>query len=57
MRYLVSLRNEIRRIILKGGFLEDALVSAGDGEKERWLLFDQNHRRNVSRAFAELEWE
>jgi quinoprotein relay system zinc metallohydrolase 2 len=57
MRYLVSLRSEIRRIIRKGEFLEDALVSVSDGEKERWLLFDQNHRRNVSRAFAELEWE
>jgi quinoprotein relay system zinc metallohydrolase 2 len=57
MRYLVSLRNEVRQIIRKGGFLEDALVSAGNGEKQRWLLFDQNHKRNVSRAFAELEWE
>lgn len=56
-RYLKKLRNEIRSIIKKGGFLEDALQSVGQSEKDNWLLFDENHKRNITRAFAELEWE
>ncbi len=26
-------------------------------EKQNWLLHEQNHARNVTKAFAELEWE
>ena len=28
-----------------------------DGGREQWLLFDQFHRRNVTAAYAELEWD
>ena len=27
----------------------------GDSEKDKWVLFAQYHKRNVSRVFAELE--
>ena len=57
IRYLKYLRSEIRAIIKKGGFLEDALELAGHSERGKWLLFDQYHKRNITRAFAELEWE
>lgn len=56
-RYLETLRREIRSIIKNGGFLEEALQSVGHNEKGRWLLYEKDHKRNISRAFAELEWE
>ena len=32
-------------------------VVVGKSEKTRWLLHEQNHKRNVTKAFSELEWE
>jgi hypothetical protein len=29
----------------------------GYSEKNNWALFDDYHRKNVTTAFAELEWE
>lgn len=57
LRYLENLRSEIRKIIENGGFLEDALEQVGHSERGKWLLFEQYHKRNITRAFAELEWE
>ena len=56
-RYLQLLVDEIRELIAKGKFLEDALKTVGQAEQDKWLLFDQHHKSNVTRAFAELEWE
>lgn len=56
-RYLRTLVEEIRALIVGGGFLEDALETVGLSEQGAWLLFDDYHRRNVTKAFAELEWE
>ena len=57
VRYLTTLQSEVRSLIKQGKYLEDALQTVGHSEQDRWLLFDANHKRNVSRAFAELEWE
>lgn len=57
LRYFHTLLKDIRKSIGAGVFLEDAIKSAGQSEKNHWLLFDQHHKRNVGRAFAELEWE
>lgn len=55
--YLNSLLFEIREMIAKGQFIEQAIEQVGHSEKDKWLLFDQFHKRNVTTAFAELEWE
>ncbi len=57
LRYLGKLRDEIRVIIGQGGFLEDALKTVAYSEVKSWKLFDEFHRKNISTAFAELEWE
>jgi quinoprotein relay system zinc metallohydrolase 2 len=56
-RYLQSLLTGIRTWIKNGGFLEQALESLSYDAKAEWKLFDEFHRKNVSTAFAELEWE
>lgn len=56
-RYLQSLLNDIRALIKSGGFLEQALASIDYDAKSEWKLFDDFHRKNISTAFAELEWE
>jgi quinoprotein relay system zinc metallohydrolase 2 len=56
-RYLAAIANDVRRLIKDGKTLEDATKIAGFSEREAWQLFDQYHVRNVSAAFAELEWE
>lgn len=57
LAYLNTIRTDIRSIINKGGFIEQALKTAGQSEKDKWELFAENHPRNISRAFKELEWE
>ncbi len=56
-RYLSTMSEEIRRVIDRGGTIEEAIDSVGYAAREQWLLFDEYHRRNVTAAYAELEWE
>jgi quinoprotein relay system zinc metallohydrolase 2 len=55
--YLATIAEDVRRLIEEGKTLEDATKTAGFSERDAWKLFDQYHVRNVSAAFAELEWE
>ena len=55
--YLTMLLNDTRVAIEYGQFLEEAVSSIGKEEKQEWLLHEQHHSRNVTRAFTELEWE
>jgi quinoprotein relay system zinc metallohydrolase 2 len=55
--YLSALLLETRSAIKKGVYLEDAVKTLGLGFKDKWLLFDEFHRKNVTKAYAELEWE
>lgn len=56
-RYLQKIVADVRAIIAKGGPLTSATKTAGISEKDAWQQFDDYHARNVSAAFAELEWE
>ncbi|WP_370872721.1 quinoprotein relay system zinc metallohydrolase 2 [Methylicorpusculum sp.] len=56
-QYLETLQQEIRALIKSGKFIEEAIETVGYQFKDQWLLFDQFHRKNVTTAFAELEWE
>lgn len=56
-RYFRVLLQEVRAVIERGGTIREATRSVGQGERGRWLLFEDNHPRNVTAVFAELEWE
>ncbi len=56
-RYLARIADDVRTFIEQGRTLAQAAKEAGLSEKDAWLLFDAYHARNVSAAFAELEWE
>ena len=57
-QYLARLRDEVRNFLADGGLLEDAVAALGfDDMKNQWQLFEHYHGRNVSAAYAELEWE
>jgi glyoxylase-like metal-dependent hydrolase (beta-lactamase superfamily II) len=56
-RYLEAVAADVRAMLKQGRTLADAMKSAGLSEKDAWLLFKEYHARNVSAAFAELEWE
>lgn len=56
-RYLARIAADVRTFIEQGRTLAQAAKEAGLSEKDAWLLFDAYHARNVSAAFAELEWE
>jgi quinoprotein relay system zinc metallohydrolase 2 len=56
-RYLRTVATDVRAMIAQGRTLAEATESAGLSEKGAWLLFEEYHKRNVSAAFAELEWE
>lgn len=56
-RYFSTIAREIREILARDGTMRDALASVGQSEKDAWELFSEYHARNVSAAYAELEWE
>ena len=55
--YLSILLNRTREAIANGAFMEEVIETVGKTEKTQWLLHEENHQRNVTRAFTELEWE
>jgi quinoprotein relay system zinc metallohydrolase 2 len=55
--YLKTVADDVRAMIKQGRTLSEAMKTAALSEKDAWLLFDEYHARNVSAAFAELEWE
>jgi quinoprotein relay system zinc metallohydrolase 2 len=55
--YLKTLQSEIRTAIKAGKTMEQAIETVGQSQRGAWQLFDDFHKRNVSAAFAELEWE
>jgi quinoprotein relay system zinc metallohydrolase 2 len=56
-RYLLGLRDEVRAMLAANGSIEQAVATAGRTEAARWRLFEDYHPRNVTVAYAELEWE
>lgn len=56
-RYLSAIAADVRKLIKDGKTLEEATKIAGFEERDAWKLFDHYHVRNVTAAFAELEWE
>ena len=56
-RYLSSVATAVRGLIAEGVSISDAPRLAAMDERPHWSLFDEFHARNVTSAFAELEWE
>ena len=56
-RYLQAVTDDVRVAIKAGKTMSEATATAGQSEKTKWELFDEHHIRNVTAAFAELEWE
>lgn len=48
---------DVRKLIKDGKDLMEATRVVGQSERQNWKMFDQYHVRNVTAAFAELEWE
>ena len=55
--YLSRLVRDVRAAIKRGQTMQQAVDSIGLDERRKWLLYDIYHRRNVTTAYAELEWE
>ena len=56
-QYMQVLVEQVRAYIAKGAPIDQAMEEVGTSERDHWQLWDQTHKRNVSRAFTELEWE
>ena len=56
-RYLQGLQQDTRAAIKAGKTLAQAVAEAEHAPASGWLLFDAYHRRNVTTAYTELEWE
>jgi quinoprotein relay system zinc metallohydrolase 2 len=58
-RYLMQLQSDVGAAIDEGLTLSQAVARLGTPTESRsagWLLVDAFHRRNVTAAYAELEW-
>ncbi len=56
-QYLNGLVAEIRALQRARGTMQQAVSDVGQDAAADWVLFDEYHSRNVTAAFAELEWE
>lgn len=56
-RYLVAVAGGVRQAIKEGRTIAEAVKTVAQDERASWELFDEFNGRNVSAAFAELEWE
>jgi hypothetical protein len=56
-RYLEAVAAGVRELIAAGESIGDAPARVAQAERKHWQLFDEFHARNVTAAFAELEWE
>jgi quinoprotein relay system zinc metallohydrolase 2 len=54
--YLLRLQSDVRAAIKSGRTLAQAVATVR-GDRGTWLLYGDFHKRNVSAAYAELEWE
>jgi glyoxylase-like metal-dependent hydrolase (beta-lactamase superfamily II) len=54
--YLLRLQSDVRAAIKSGRTLAQAVATVR-GDRGAWLLYGDFHKRNVSAAYAELEWE
>lgn len=55
--YLARLARDVRAAIRAGQTMQQAVDTIGVDQRGRWRLVDVYHRRNVTAAYAELEWE
>ncbi len=55
--YLTALAGEVKEAIDSGESLGSAVTHVGEDLRGNWMLFDEFNARNVTAAFAELEWE
>lgn len=56
-RYLDRIVAGVRAVQKAHGTIHQAIATVATDEGPRWRLFDDYHPRNVTAAFAELEWE
>ena len=56
-RYLTLLAKEVRSALRERLTLQQAVETVGQSEHDKWLLFDDYHKRNATAAYTELEWE
>ncbi|PPD00137.1 MAG: MBL fold metallo-hydrolase [Hyphomicrobium sp.] len=55
--YWSLIARDVRTAIQDGMTLSEATATVGQSERSKWQVFDEHHVRNVTAAFAELEWE
>ena len=56
-RYLELIVTQTRQALRSKKTLEEAVDGVGLEEQEHWVNFESYHRRNVTSAYTELEWE
>jgi len=56
-QYLKRLATDVKAAIAQHKTLAQAVENVGQDQRGDWALFDAFHRRNVTAAYAELEWE
>lgn len=55
--YLALIVRETRAAIKRRKTIEEAVDEVGLSERDKWVNFEDYHRRNVTTAYTELEWE
>ena len=55
--YFDQLISEVRKFHRSNKSLNHALQNINQDNKQNWLLYEDYHMTNTTKAFTELEWE
>jgi quinoprotein relay system zinc metallohydrolase 2 len=56
-RYLAKVADGVRKALKDKQTIQEAIEGVAWDEKDKWIQFEQFHRRTITATYAELEWE
>lgn len=57
LNYLRELKNNVKKYIDEGLSLTDVIKQSEGSNDNQWVLFDEQHPTNLTKAYTELEWD
>lgn len=57
LNYLSELKRKVKKQIDQGLALSEVIKQSEESNDKQWVLFDEQHPANLTKAYTELEWD